>query len=83
MNFRATATSSVVVIDNYDSFVFTLVAYLRELEVKVEVIEGAEFSVVEAIARVRASYWRAYRAWSRSAGGCAHVVNTGRVRSSE
>ncbi|PPI56785.1 anthranilate synthase component II [Rathayibacter toxicus] len=55
MNFRATATSSVVVIDNYDSFVFTLVAYLRELEVKVEVIEGAEFSVVEAIARVRAS----------------------------
>lgn len=30
----------VLVVDNYDSFVFTLVAYLREAGAEVDVVEG-------------------------------------------
>jgi len=41
----------VLVVDNYDSFVFTLVAYLREAGAEVDVVEGAELSPREAIGR--------------------------------
>lgn len=44
----------VLVVDNYDSFVFTLVAYLRELGADVEVVEGAELSPAEAVLRAEA-----------------------------
>lgn len=44
----------VLVVDNYDSFVFTLVAYLRELGAEIEVVEGAELAAPEAIRRAEA-----------------------------
>jgi len=44
----------ILVVDNYDSFVFTLVAYLRELGADVEVVEGAELSPAEAVLRAEA-----------------------------
>jgi para-aminobenzoate synthetase component 2 len=43
--------SRILVVDNYDSFVFTLVAYLRELGADVEVVEGAELAPADAVAR--------------------------------
>lgn len=45
----------ILVVDNYDSFVFTLVAYLRELGAEVEVVEGAEIGRDEALARADAT----------------------------
>jgi para-aminobenzoate synthetase component 2 len=44
----------ILVVDNYDSFVFTLVAYLRELGAVVEVVEGAELAPADALARADA-----------------------------
>ncbi|NQX17098.1 aminodeoxychorismate/anthranilate synthase component II [Rathayibacter sp. VKM Ac-2857] len=45
----------VLVVDNYDSFVFTLVAYLREAGAEVDVVEGAELSPSEALERASRS----------------------------
>ncbi|QHF22679.1 anthranilate synthase component II [Rathayibacter sp. VKM Ac-2804] len=45
----------VLVVDNYDSFVFTLVAYLREAGAEVDVVEGGELSPREAIERAAGS----------------------------
>lgn len=45
----------VLVVDNYDSFVFTLVAYLRELGAEVEVVQGAEVETREVLERARGS----------------------------
>jgi para-aminobenzoate synthetase component 2 len=45
----------VLVVDNYDSFVFTLVAYLREAGAEVDVVEGAELSPRDAIERAAGS----------------------------
>ncbi len=40
--------TGVLVIDNYDSFVFTLVGYLQELGAKVDVIRNDEISLEQA-----------------------------------
>ncbi|QHC57152.1 aminodeoxychorismate/anthranilate synthase component II [Rathayibacter sp. VKM Ac-2760] len=45
----------LLVVDNYDSFVFTLVAHLREAGAEVEVVEGAELSPQAAIERATGS----------------------------
>lgn len=42
-------------VDNYDSFVFTLVAYLRELGAEVDVVEGAELGAAQAVERAGTS----------------------------
>ena len=42
--------TKILVIDNYDSFTWNLVHYLRELEAEVSVIRNDEASVVEAMA---------------------------------
>ncbi|MDZ5077404.1 aminodeoxychorismate/anthranilate synthase component II [Nesterenkonia sp. HG001] len=44
--FRA----KILVVDNYDSFVYTLVGYLRELEAETTVIRNDDLTVQEAIA---------------------------------
>ncbi|KZX22504.1 anthranilate synthase component II [Rathayibacter tanaceti] len=43
----------ILVVDNYDSFVFTLVSYLRELGADVDVVEGTELGVDGLLARAR------------------------------
>lgn len=48
-------STRILVVDNYDSFVFTLVAYLRELGADVEVVEGVELSPAEAVLRAEAA----------------------------
>ncbi|MWV48210.1 aminodeoxychorismate/anthranilate synthase component II [Rathayibacter sp. VKM Ac-2803] len=39
----------ILVVDHYDSFVFTLVAYLRELGAEVEVVEAADLAPGDAV----------------------------------
>ena len=45
------AAPSILVIDNFDSFTFTLVDYLKSLGAKVEVIRADAISVADALAR--------------------------------
>lgn len=45
----------ILVVDNHDSFVFTLVAYLRELDAEVDVVEGDEIGAPAALARAAGS----------------------------
>ncbi|MBF4461073.1 MULTISPECIES: anthranilate synthase component II [unclassified Rathayibacter] len=45
----------VLVVDNYDSFVFSLVALLRAGGAEVEVVESAELSAEEAVTAARSS----------------------------
>lgn len=48
--------STILVIDNYDSFTFNLVHYLMELGVAVDVVRNDAISVSEAMARDEAGY---------------------------
>jgi len=43
----------ILVIDNYDSFVYTLNGYLRQLGAETEVVRNDAFSGVDAAARIR------------------------------
>ncbi|SMH49237.1 para-aminobenzoate synthetase component 2 [Rathayibacter oskolensis] len=45
------STTRILVVDHHDSFVFTLVDYLRELGAEVQLVEGGDLSAGEAIAR--------------------------------
>ncbi|WP_309130694.1 aminodeoxychorismate/anthranilate synthase component II [Brevibacterium sp.] len=45
--------TKILVIDNYDSFVYTLVAYVRELGAEVDVIRNDDLSAEAAVARAR------------------------------
>lgn len=45
------ANSSILVVDNYDSFTFNLVHYLMELGAEVEVVRNDAISVQDAMAR--------------------------------
>ncbi|WP_258065724.1 anthranilate synthase component II [Rathayibacter rathayi] len=45
------ATPRILVVDHHDSFVFTLVAYLREFGAEVDVVEGDELGVDALLAR--------------------------------
>ncbi|NQX13968.1 aminodeoxychorismate/anthranilate synthase component II [Microbacteriaceae bacterium VKM Ac-2855] len=45
--------TSVLVVDNYDSFVFTLDAYLRELGARTTVVENDDFAAADAPLRIR------------------------------
>ena len=51
-----TASSSILVIDNYDSFTFNLVHYLMELGAEVEVVRNDAITAEEAIAIDAAGY---------------------------
>lgn len=48
-------TTRILVIDNYDSFVYTLVGYLRQLGAETTVVRNDDMSVDEAIAKAAAS----------------------------
>ncbi|AND15189.1 anthranilate synthase component II [Rathayibacter tritici] len=45
------AAPRILVVDHHDSFVFTLVAYLRELGAQVDVVEGDELGTEALLAR--------------------------------
>ncbi|MBW0144943.1 anthranilate synthase component II [Sphingomicrobium clamense] len=45
------AAPSILVLDNYDSFTFTLVDYLRSLDAEVDVVRADALSVEQAMAR--------------------------------
>ena len=45
----------VLVVDNYDSFVYNLVQYLGELGAEPEVVRNDEITVAEAVERARAA----------------------------
>ena len=51
-----TDRSSILVIDNYDSFTFNLVHYLMELGAGVEVVRNDAISASEALAAGHAGY---------------------------
>ncbi|GAC1502517.1 MAG: aminodeoxychorismate/anthranilate synthase component II [Pseudarthrobacter sp.] len=42
-------TSKILVVDNYDSFVYTLVGYLQELGAQTTVVRNDDFTLAEAI----------------------------------
>ncbi|HAM25166.1 MAG TPA: anthranilate synthase component II, partial [Microbacteriaceae bacterium] len=42
----------ILVVDNYDSFVYTLNGYLLQLGAETEVVRNDSFSVVDAAARI-------------------------------
>ena len=46
-----TVSSSILVIDNYDSFTFNLVHYLMELGAEVEVVRNDAITAREALER--------------------------------
>jgi len=45
--------TSVLVVDNYDSFVYTLNGYLQQLGAETEVVRNDSFSSSDALARIR------------------------------